>query len=268
MGLASPLPEGPRGLPLRRAAASPRPRRSSARRCRSLPAAGARTASARLLRPLPPAAAHAAPALPPGPAGGDRRRAVPGPPAGAPRRVRDQAEYEAALDRVLRSVRATDRRLGLLNLFWLAHTRDVAECLQRDRGQEPRRPQAQVLAAPAALVVLPRLDQAARRDVEQGDPGQAAFLAGAARTRASSTRCSRTASPSPRSPSPTSTSTSSWPPTSATGCPRTCSSRSTRSCVRETERRLREGDRGLLSRVARHMPEPAQGAATRPRRAW
>src|SRR5688572_27801077 len=33
--------------------------------------------------------------------------------------TRTQAEYEAALNRLLQSVRASDRRLGLINLFWL-----------------------------------------------------------------------------------------------------------------------------------------------------
>src|SRR5687767_8885825 len=43
--------------------------------------------------------------------------------------AREQPDFLAAIDRMLRSVRSTDRRLGLVNLFWLAHTRDVAECL-------------------------------------------------------------------------------------------------------------------------------------------
>src|SRR5574340_1383043 len=38
-------------------------------------------------------------------------------PGGDP--ARDYAEYDAALLRVVRSVRQVDRRQGLLNLFWL-----------------------------------------------------------------------------------------------------------------------------------------------------
>src|SRR5512143_3532915 len=49
--------------------------------------------------------------------------------------VRDYEEYEAALARVVRSVRQADRRQGLLNLFWLAHSRDAAAHL---RSMEPR----------------------------------------------------------------------------------------------------------------------------------
>ena len=50
---------------------------------------------------------------------------------------RDVAQYEQALMDVLRSVLVTDRRQGLLNLFWLAHPRDAAEYLVR---LEPRAP--------------------------------------------------------------------------------------------------------------------------------
>ncbi len=49
--------------------------------------------------------------------------------------ARDYSEYEAALVTVVRSVRQADRRQGLLNLFWLAHSRDAAEHL---RGLELR----------------------------------------------------------------------------------------------------------------------------------
>jgi class 3 adenylate cyclase len=40
-----------------------------------------------------------------------------------------QAEYEAALGRGLRSALSADRGMGLGNLFWLAHSRDVAGCV-------------------------------------------------------------------------------------------------------------------------------------------
>src|SRR5262249_10673914 len=48
---------------------------------------------------------------------------------------REPGAYEAALRRVLSSVRVSDRRLGLANLFWLAHSRDVA-CYLREVEQK------------------------------------------------------------------------------------------------------------------------------------
>ena len=44
--------------------------------------------------------------------------------------ARDFQEYEQGLARVVSSVRDTDRRQGLLNLFWLAHSLDAAEHLR------------------------------------------------------------------------------------------------------------------------------------------
>ena len=42
---------------------------------------------------------------------------------------REQLPYERELLRLLQAARASDRRMGLLNLFWLAHSRDVADCV-------------------------------------------------------------------------------------------------------------------------------------------
>src|SRR5512140_2963993 len=49
-------------------------------------------------------------------------------PGGDPQR--DYADYEGALLKVVRSVRQADRRQGLLNLFWLTHSRAAAEHLR------------------------------------------------------------------------------------------------------------------------------------------
>ena len=38
-------------------------------------------------------------------------------------------KYEASLERALRGVRDADRRIGLANLFWLAHSQQVAATL-------------------------------------------------------------------------------------------------------------------------------------------
>src|SRR3954466_13490529 len=43
-------------------------------------------------------------------------------PSGPAGGVREQSDYEGLLQRLLTSVRAADRRQGLTNLFWLAHS--------------------------------------------------------------------------------------------------------------------------------------------------
>ncbi|HET9314289.1 MAG TPA: hypothetical protein VFQ51_01825, partial [Vicinamibacteria bacterium] len=91
--------------------------------------------------------------------------AQPAPVAGRPRgdRSSDTAEYEAALHRVLRSVRATDRRQGLPNLFWLALTRDVAEALKELEAKTPSIRKLKYSLHPLLSSFYRRLDQGARR---------------------------------------------------------------------------------------------------------
>ncbi len=119
----------------------------------------------------------------------------------------------------------------------------------RARGQEARGPEGQVLAPPAALLDLPAAGPGRARTRERARP-----LARLARTRASSSRSSTTASRSPR-----------WSSTELDFNPFLTDNKRYRLpadvffeihqvLVRETERRLREGDRGLLTRVARHLP--------------
>jgi hypothetical protein len=83
------------------------------------------------------------------------------------------------LERMMRSVRVADRRVGLVNLCWLAHSRDVAECLRELEGKYPSVKKLKYSLHPAALVLLQRLDQVVRRTVEQADPARASFLTGA-----------------------------------------------------------------------------------------
>jgi len=93
-------------------------------------------------------------------------------------RARDRAEYEAALHRALRGVRFTDRRLGLGNLFWLAHSREVARQL---RQLEARAPQVKRVkhALPAMLSALcRRAEQDVRRELERSAPEQVMLLNG------------------------------------------------------------------------------------------
>ena len=100
--------------------------------------------------------------------------------ARTPNGSRDQADYEAALGRVLRAVRADDRRLGLLNLCWLAHSKAVAESLKALQQKSPAVRQIKYSLHPLLSSLFRRLDQAARRAVEQADPPRAALLAGSA----------------------------------------------------------------------------------------
>jgi len=92
---------------------------------------------------------------------------------------REAAEYEAALERMLRSVRVADRRVGLLNLCWLAHSRDVVESLRELEARHPSVKKLKYSLFPLLSSFYRRLDQSVRRAVEQADPARATFLAGA-----------------------------------------------------------------------------------------
>src|SRR6185295_7139018 len=92
---------------------------------------------------------------------------------------RDQAEYEEALERLLQSVRAADRRLGLLNLCWLALTRDVAESLRELETKSPAVKKSKYALHPLLSSFYKRVNQGARRIVDRNRPGRATFLAGA-----------------------------------------------------------------------------------------
>jgi class 3 adenylate cyclase len=162
--------------------------------------------------------------------------------------ARDFAEYEAALARVVRSVREADRRQGLLNLFWLAHSLDAAEHLRGlalrsqslrkgkqslfpllqsfyrrvdQEGRRPREGEEAVASGENASLVASIIDDGfAFTEVSASDLDLGAFLASNKRYRI--------------------------PPEAFFEIQQVL--------VREAERRLREGDRGLLARVARHLP--------------
>ena len=174
----------------------------------------------RLLRPASTrSSAPCSHALPAGAAARDRRRTSPARARGATRPPASRPEYEAALARMLRSVRADRPPAGAASTCsgWPTPATSRSACAS-SRRKIPARAQAQVLAAPAALVLLPAAGPGgAPRAVEQAEPGRLAFLTGGAREHEPGGRAaSTTASPSPSCRSPTSTSTSSWPPTSAT----------------------------------------------------
>jgi class 3 adenylate cyclase len=167
---------------------------------------------------------------------------------------RDQAEYEAAFGRVLRAVRADDRRLGLLNLCWLAHSKAVAESLRALQQKSPAVRQLKYSLHPLLSSLYRRLDQAARRAAEQADPRRAALLAGTA-----------------ENPGLVDAVVEDGFAFTEAGIANVdfnqflaANKRYRLSAdlffeiytllLKETDRRLRENERGLVSRVARHLP--------------
>jgi class 3 adenylate cyclase len=162
--------------------------------------------------------------------------------------ARDFADYEAALVRVVTSVRQSDRRQGLLNLFWMTHSLDAAEHLHllEQRSQSLRKGKQSLF--PLLQSFYRRIDQDCRRAREaegvtafNESPALAASIIddGFAFTEVSAADLDLG--------------------------PFLASNKRYRIApevffeiqqvlVREAEKRLREGDRGLLARVARHLP--------------
>jgi class 3 adenylate cyclase len=165
-----------------------------------------------------------------------------------------QAEYGAALGRLLRSVRSTDRRQGLLNLFWLAHTLDAAQHLRELETRTPELRKAKYSLHPLLASFYRRIDLAARREVEQADPVKVAFLAGGTENTGLVDALIEDGF--------------AFTEVSVQDLDFNLYLSSNKRyrlsadlffeiysiLVRETERRLQQGDRGLLSRVSRHLP--------------
>jgi class 3 adenylate cyclase len=176
---------------------------------------------------------------------------------GAPRANgggKEALDYEVALERMMRSVRVADRRVGLVNLCWLAHSRDVAECLRELEAKNPTVKKLKYSLHPLLSSFYRRLDQVVRRTVEQADPARASFLTGArenvslvdaiiedgfAFTELSIAEFDFNAFLSSNK---------------RYRLPADVFFEMYSVLIKETERRLRENDRGLQSRVARHMP--------------
>ncbi len=167
--------------------------------------------------------------------------------------AKDQAEYEAALARVLRSARSVDRRLGLLNLFWLAHSRDVAESLRELESKTPAVRKLKYSLHPLLSTFYRQIDQAVRREVDREGPELAGYLAG---SRENTGLVEAVIEDGFAFSEPT---LADLDFNQFLG-----SNKRYRIgadlffeiytiLIRETERRLREGDRGLISRVGRHM---------------
>ncbi len=167
-------------------------------------------------------------------------------------------EYEAALVRLLASIRRTDRRQGLTNLFWLAHTLDAAHVLRDCERRNPAVRKLKYSLHPLLSSFYRQVERAARAERDGSaapetsdgsglvdaliDDGFAfteigladldfnQFLAANKRYRLSPDVFFEIQS----------------------------------LLLRETERRLAEGDRGLLHRAARYLPRlPREQYGTR-----
>jgi class 3 adenylate cyclase len=167
-------------------------------------------------------------------------------PGGDP--TREYSDYEAALATVVRVLRQADRRQGLLNLFWLSHSRHAAEHLRslEQRSGSLRRGKQSIF--PLLQSFYRRIDQDCRwpREGEPpaaaaGNPSLVASLIedGFAFTEAHSAEVDLTHFLSANK---------------RFRIPPDAFYEIQQVLVREAERRLREGDRGLLGRAARHLP--------------
>jgi class 3 adenylate cyclase len=167
---------------------------------------------------------------------------------------RDQAEYEAALGRILHSSRSMDRRQGLVNLFWLAHTRDLAACLQEMEQKSPQVRRLKYSLYPLVSSLYRRVDQQARRDFERAQPEQAGLLAG----RGENSALAESLIEDGFAFTELSISDFDFNQFLAANKKYRIGAdvffEIYQILLRDTERRLREGDRALLSRVARFLP--------------
>ncbi|MBI3932769.1 MAG: adenylate/guanylate cyclase domain-containing protein [Acidobacteria bacterium] len=187
----------------------------------------------------------------------------PGPPR--PDSGKDQAEYEAALGRILRSVKCTDRRFGLSNLFWLAHSRDVADCLREMEAKTPTVRKLKYSLHPILSSFYRQVEQSARRELERHEGEHASFLAGGNENTALIDAVIEDGF--------------AFTELSITDLDFNQFLASNKRyrlssdlffeiytiLLRETERRIREGDRGILGRAARHLPAlPREQYQTQP----
>jgi class 3 adenylate cyclase len=179
-------------------------------------------------------------------------------PRAAPARptveAKDQAEYETTLTHALRSARTSDRRLGLTNLFWLAHTKEVADIVHELEARTPAMRKLKYSLHPLLSSFYRRIEHSVRRDVARMDPERQAVLTGSKDNLALIDALLEDGF--------------AFNETSILDVDFNQFLAANKRyrlgadlffeifslLTRETERRLREGDRALLSLIARHMP--------------
>ncbi len=94
----------------------------------------------------------------------------------APARAED--DYAGLLERTLVNSLMQDRRVGLVNLFWLSHSKEIADVMARLTAATPTLQRARFAIHPLLASFLRKVWQAACRQVEQGRPGFLRFLLG------------------------------------------------------------------------------------------
>lgn len=87
-------------------------------------------------------------------------------------------DFAAAFERLLAEVLLADRRQGLLNLCWLAHSKQVAGCLRELENRVGAVRRQKYLLGPHLTTLYRAVDAGARRAAEQAEPGKVGFLAG------------------------------------------------------------------------------------------
>jgi class 3 adenylate cyclase len=89
-----------------------------------------------------------------------------------------EEEYAGLLERTLVNSLMQDRRIGLVNLFWLSHSKEIADIVARLTSGTPLLQRAKFAIHPLLARFLRNVWQAAGREVEQGRPGQLGFILG------------------------------------------------------------------------------------------
>jgi class 3 adenylate cyclase len=167
--------------------------------------------------------------------------------------ARQEEEYETALGRTLRAACLGDRRTGLANLFWLAHSQQVAEALAELRRKAGGGAAQASLAAFLASFYA-RVDQAARASALADDPELGGLRFGGAENASLITALTEDglAFVEPRfdglQPAQLLEGTRRY----RLGADIFAEIESV--LVREAERRLREGEPGIVARVTRELP--------------
>jgi class 3 adenylate cyclase len=95
-----------------------------------------------------------------------------------PASPRAEEDYASLLERTLVNSLMQDRRIGLVNLFWLSHSKEVADIVGRLTAAAPALQSARFAIHPLLSSFLRNVWQSACREVEQGRPGFLRFLLG------------------------------------------------------------------------------------------